>query len=212
MKVTVFGAAGKTGRQVVEQGTARGHSITAFVRSAKDFEDGQHLSSLKVVEGDVNDFAAVASAIAEGGAVIDCIGGSTPYKQTGLEQAAAANILKAMQQKHAEPLVVISVVGVGESKEQATFVYEHLLMPTFLRGTVKDKAEMEQVVQGSGIPFVLVRPPVLSDDAATGNYAVVPEGETAKGITRADLASFLLDQLTDDSHRGKAVTVANTSL
>lgn len=210
MQVTVFGAAGKTGRQVVEQGTARGHSITAFVHSAEDFEDAQHLSNLKVVEGDVQDFAAVTSAIADGGAVIDCIGGSTPYKQTGLEQMAAANILNAMQQKRAEPLVVISAVGVGESKEQATFVYEHLLMPTFLRGAMKDKAEMEQEVQASTVSFVIVRPPALSDDTATGKYAVVPDDQTAEGITRTDLASFLLDQLTDESHRGKAVTVANS--
>ncbi len=206
MQVTVFGAAGKTGRQVVEQGVTRGHTLTAFVHSAKDFAP---VSGVTVVEGDVNDFRAVVAAIAQGGGVIDCIGGSTPYKQTGLEQAAAENILRAMEEKTASPLVVISAVGVGESKEQGTFVYEHLLVPTFLRGAVKDKTEMELEVKSGSVAFTIVRPPALKDDAATGKYAPVPQGETAESITRADLASFLLDQLTDASHRGTAVTVAN---
>ncbi len=206
MHVTVFGAAGKTGKSVVEQGVRRGHTVTAFVHAANDFAPA---GGVQVVEGDVTDFGAVVGAIAQGGAVIDCIGGSTPYKQTGLEQAAAQNILKAMEQKQATPLIVISAVGVGESKEQATFVYEHLLMPTFLRGAVKDKSEMEQAVRGGGVAFTIVRPPALKDDAATGKYAVIAPGDKAESMTRADLASFLLDQLTDASHRGEAVTVAN---
>ncbi|WP_419805109.1 NAD(P)-dependent oxidoreductase [Terriglobus sp.] len=206
MQVTVFGAAGKTGRLVVEQAAARGYSVTAFVHSAKDFAP---VSNVEVVEGDVNNFRSVVAAIAEGCAVIDCIGGSTPYKQTGLEQKAAENILQSMEQKQATPLVVISAVGVAESKEQATFAYEHLLMPTFLRGAMKDKTEMEQEVKSGAVAFTIVRPPALKDADATGKYAAVPQGETAESITRADLASFLLDQLTDASHRGTAVTVAN---
>lgn len=206
MQVTVFGAAGKTGRQVVEQGAGRGHTITAFVHSAEDFAP---IGNVTVVEGDVNDFRAVVGAITEGGAVIDCIGGSTPYKATGLEQSAAENILRAMKQKRATPLVVISAVGVGDSKEQGTFVYEHLLVPTFLRGAIKDKTEMEQEVKRGGVAFTIVRPPALKDSEPTGKYAMVPQGETAESITRADLASFLLDQLEDASHRGTTVTVAN---
>lgn len=206
MQVTVFGAAGKTGRQVVEQAASRGHRVVAFVHSAKEFEQP---SGITVREGDVNDASAVLSAIADCGAVIDCIGGSTPYKQTGLEQAAARNILTAMEQKHAGPLIVISAVGVGDSKEQATFVYEHLLMPTYLHGAMKDKTEMEHEVKTGTVPFVLVRPPALKDDAATGSYAVIPQGETAESITRADLASFLIDQLSDENNRGTTVTVAN---
>lgn len=206
MQVTVFGAAGKTGRLVVAQAVSRGYTVTAFVHEAKDFAP---VSGVTVAEGDVYDFAAVVKAIGEGGGVIDCIGGSTPYKQTGLEQAAADNILKAMEQKQATPLVVISAVGVGDSKEQGTFVYEHLLAPTFLRGAIRDKTEMEQEVKGGGVAFTIVRPPALKDDDATGKYAAVPEGAKAESITRADLASFLVDQLTDASHRGSTVTVAN---
>ena len=90
----------------------------------------------------------------------------------------------------AKRLIVISVLGVGESREQAGFFYEHLMMPTFLRGALKDKEAMEEEVKRSGLEWVLVRPPVLSDSDATGSVKIVPEGETAHKITRGDLAQF----------------------
>ena len=107
-------------------------------------------------------------------------------------------------------LVAISVLGVGESKEQAGFFYEHLMMPTFLRGALKDKAGMESQVEASDIDWVLVRPPYLTDSEATGNIKVLDPNseEKAHKISRADLAAFMLRQLTSDAHLRQAVTVA----
>ena len=107
-------------------------------------------------------------------------------------------------------LVVISVLGAGESGEQASFLYEHLFLPTFLRGAIKDKNAMEEVVRQSGLEWVLVRPPFLSDSDATGSVKIVAEHETAHKITRGDLAQFLVDQLASDAYVGKAVTIANS--
>ncbi|MEP7037460.1 MAG: NAD(P)H-binding protein, partial [Acidobacteriota bacterium] len=38
MKILVIGAGGKTGRAVVEQAVAAGHEVTAFVRSASEYD------------------------------------------------------------------------------------------------------------------------------------------------------------------------------
>jgi len=101
-------------------------------------------------------------------------------------------------------------MGVGESKEQAPFWYEHLLMPTFLRGTVEDKTAMEAEVRGAGVPFVLVRPPLLTDDAPTGQFRVLSEQATGHKISRADLAEFLVTQVEGELYVGQAVTVVNS--
>ena len=55
-------------------------------------------------------------------------------------------------------LIVVSMMGLGDSKDQAPFWYEHLLMPTFLRGSSKDKAALEDEVGGSGLDYIIVRP------------------------------------------------------
>lgn len=205
MKVTVFGAGGKTGRLVVERAIEAGHTVTAFVHDESDFEG----RSLRVVAGDATDEAAVRSALAGQDAVIDAIGGTAPYKTRDVESRAARTIVDAMQALGVRRLIVISMLGVGDSKEQAPFWYEHLLMPTYLRGAAKDKAGMEAAVSASALEFVIARPPILTDSEATG-FATVLEGDAkAHKITRADLAQFLVDQLQSDTYLGRIVTVVN---
>jgi putative NADH-flavin reductase len=205
MNVIVFGAGGKTGSLVVERAIAAGHTVTVFVHSAAETNP-----AVRTVQGDAGDPVAVQKAIAGQDAVIDTIGGKTPYKDTDLESKAARNIVDAMQIEGVRRLIVVSMMGIGDSSEQAPFWYEHLLMPTFLRGSTKDKTAMENTVQASGLEFVIARPPILTEDPATGSVIIVEAESKGHKITRADLAQFLVDQLTDDQFLGQAVVVANS--
>ncbi len=205
MNVLVLGASGKTGSLVVESALAKGHAVTVLVRHADKFE---HHGNVRVVSGDATKQEDVTKAVEGNHAVIDTIGGPTPYKETMLERTAAHNVIAAMRATGARRLVVISMMGLGTSSEQSPFWYEHLLMPTFLRGSTKDKAALEQEVNASGLDFVIARPPLLKDDPATGRVTVLDEG-TGHDITRADLAAFLVDQLDSNQYLGRAVTVVN---
>ena len=207
MKVLVIGAGGKSGQQVVEKALAAGHQVTAFVHDAADYHAP---AGVRVVAGDATEAATVSQAVAGQDAVVDAIGGHTPYLKTQLEQDAAKAVVAAMQQHGVRRLVVISVLGVGDSKEQGTFLYEYLMKPTFLRGAIPDKEAMEAEVRRSNLDFVLVRPPYLTDDPATGQVHIVTGEDKAHKITRADLAHFIVDQLTSDTYLGQAVTVANS--
>jgi uncharacterized protein YbjT (DUF2867 family) len=206
MKVLVVGAAGKTGRAVVDQARAAGHEVTAFVHDA----DGYAVPDVHVREGDATDPAAMDAAVVGQDAVIDTIGGKTPYKHTTLESSAAATIIASMRRNGVGRLVVTSMIGEGDSTANTPF-YARILLATFLRGATPDKAGMEKAVDASGLDWIIVRPAILSDDPATGDVRVYrPDtGEKAHTITRADLASFLVAQLTTDEHLQRAVTVAN---
>jgi hypothetical protein len=68
----------------------------------------------------------------------------------------------------------------------------------------------EELVKTSGLDYVIARPPILKDGAATGNVKVLGTGETGHAITRADLADFLVDQVGSDKYLGQAVTVVNS--
>ena len=207
MKILVIGAAGKTGAAVVEQAVAAGHEVTAFVRKADEYKG----SNVRVFEGDATDSVAMNEAIAGQDAVLDTIGGKTPYKETTLESSAAHTIISCMQRNGVRRLVVTSMLGEGESKANSP-VYEKLLLSTFLRGADKDKAAMESAVESSGLEWVILRPAILSDDPATGNVRVfsAESGEKAHKITRADLAAFMVAQLSNNEHLHQAVTIANS--
>ncbi len=203
MKVLVVGAAGKTGRAVVERAVAEGHEVTAFVHSTASFDPG-----VQVRAGDASDMTAIAAALEGQDAVIDTVGGKTPYRRTTLEADVAAGIVVAMQRLGVRRLVVTSSVGVGDSTAH-TPPTVRLVVATYLRGSTADKTAMESIVHDSGLDFVITRPAVLTDEPATGDIHVLSAGsrEKARTVTRADLADFLVASLTSDEHLGRAVTL-----
>ena len=207
MKVLVIGAGGKSGEALVKEALAQGHQVAAFVHSASEYKAP---AGVTVIEGDVLDAAKIDAAVSGHDAVLDALGGKTPYKETTLETSAARNVVNAMRAHGARRLIAISVLGVGESVEHAGFFYEHIFMPTFLRGAMKDKAGMESAIEGSNLDWVLVRPPVLTEGEKTGNVRVLPPSteEKAHKISRADLAAFMVAQLSSDEYLHQAVVVA----
>ena len=207
MKVLVFGASGKTGRAVVARAAAEGHEVTAFVRSSEE----SVASNVTLVEGDATSRADVDAAMQGQEAVIVTIGGKTPYKDTDLESSAAATIVASMQAKGVRRLIVTSMLGLGDSKENAPF-YERLLVVTFLRGANKDKSAMEAEVAASGLDWTILRPAILTDDEATGKVRVFPEGtdEKAHKITRSDVAEFMVQQLSATNYLHQSIAIANS--
>lgn len=209
MKVLVLGAAGKTGTAVVSQAQAAGHEVTAFVHDATSYGAPPDVT---VVAGDATDPDTVSKAVAGQDAVVDTIGGATPYKKgTTLERDSAAAVVAAMHTHGVRRLVVTSMVGEGDSVASST-AFERLLLKTVLRGATPDKAALEAEVETSGLDWTVVRPAVLTDDEPIGAVRVVEpiSGEKARKISRADLASFIVAQLTDAAHVGRAVTVATS--
>ena len=207
MKILVIGAGGKTGRAIIEQALAAGHEVTAFVRKADEYK----VANVRVVEGDATDSIAMEAAVLGQDAVLDTIGGKTPYKETTLETSAANTIIKAMQHNSVHRLVVTSMFGEGDGKANAP-VYMHLLAATFLRGASKDKAAMELAVRSSGLDWVILRPGNLTDDPGTGKVQVfdAETGGKAHKITRADLATFMLAQVASNQYLHQSVTIANS--
>ena len=207
MNVLIIGAAGKTGAIAVARAVAAGHVVTAFVRDAATYRAP---ANVRVVAGDASDQASVDKAMAGQDAVIDTIGGKMPYRKTTLERSVAGAVAAAMKANGVRRIVVISSFGVGDSADQVGWFVEHVIVPTWLRGSTEDKAAMEQVVRASGMAFVIVRPAALNDHPATGKVKIFQGHDTAHEITRADVAQFCVDQLTSDEHVGGAVTIANS--
>ena len=208
MKLLVIGAAGGTGAEVMKQAVAMGHEVTALVHSKEKY---QPLAQVRVVEGDVLNPATLEKAMPGQDAVVDALGGHTPWKDTGLETEAARLVIGAMKKHGVGRLVVVSAIGVGATKDLVPGWYEKLVMPTFLRGAMKDKEQMEPEIEASGVAWTIVRPGHLVDGERTGQVRTFEPGtgETAHKITRADVAGFLLEALASGTYVGQAVNIAS---
>lgn len=206
MKLLILGAGGKTGRLVVAAAVRAGHDVTALVREPASFD-----GAVRVVVGDATDTAAVTGALAGQAAVIDAIGGKVPYRDTGVETATARVLVEAMRATGVRRLIAVSALGIGDSGDHAPFWYEHVLLPTMLRGVRADKGGMERTVTGApDLDVTLVRPGLLSDAADAPPLRVITGDDKASSTTRADLARFLVEQVESDRYVGQAVVVANS--
>ncbi len=206
MKILVIGAGAGTGRQIVEMALARGHEVTAFVRNPRQYAR----ANVRVVVGDARDEKAISAAVAGQDAVFNTIGTQTPWARTGLEPVAGRAINKALRAHGVRRLIVATTMGVGDSGKHAHFYFRYVFAPTFLRGAVKDKEQMERELARTDIDWVVVRPAVLTNDRPIGQVKVLTRqtGGKARSISRADTAAFMLDQLTSEKYLRQAVTIA----
>lgn len=206
MKLLILGAAGKTGSALVDQAITRGHDVTAFVHTADEYLR----TDVRVVAGDARDQHSIFTAVHGQNAVIDALGGHIPFLDSTLETDTARNVIAAMTEAAVRRLLVISTLGEGDSARNVHDFYKHFIMPTLLRGVMKDKASMEATVEHSQLDWTIVRPAGLRDGDPKGIRIVSPEtDEKVRFITRADLATFLLDQLESTDYLHQAVGIAN---
>jgi putative NADH-flavin reductase len=195
MKVLVFGATGGTGKEIVAQARAAGHDVLPFTRA-------EH--------GDVTaDRDAVSRAVRGQDAVISALGRGNSFKSEQLMARAMDVILPAMQREGVRRLVAVSAFGVGESFYEAPLLAK-IFFRTALRHIYADKAIADDFVRRSGLDWTLVYPTRLTSGPRTGRYRVGEHFEpgSATRISRADVAEFVVRQLTDPSWLRKTVIIS----
>lgn len=192
MKIIVFGASGRTGKHIVEQALGVGYEVTAFIHKTRGLE---RLEKLRMDDGDVLDAAGVEKAVAGHDAVLSALGrGSSPGP---VSFPGTKNIVDAMDKAGVQRLIVESALGAGDSARKISFVDRLLVRGVLLRSSYKDKDRMEEYVEKSDLEWTIVRPSRLTDGPRRGAYRA---GEQiplniASGISRADVADFMLKQV-----------------
>lgn len=199
MKLVIFGATGTVGRQVVQQALAQGHTVTAFARNPAKL-NLQH-SQLSFIQGDVMDSEAVELAISGQDAVI-CVLGSGKQLTSTIRSDGTQQIIQAMQKVEVRRLICQSTLGAGDSWGNLDFYWKYIMFGFILRKVFADHERQEALVQNSKLDWTIVRPGAFIDGPLTGKYRHSFPG-TDRNITlkvsRADVADFILKQLSDQS-------------
>ena len=198
MKVLVLGATGASGRLIVRDAVAKGHSVVALVRSKATAD----LPGADVIGGDARDKGALTRALTGCDAVVSALGtGVSLFGEVSLLTEATRSLVTAMTRSGVRRLVCISALGVGDSLGHGGFVFDRLFQPLLLRQAYKDKERQEAAIRASSLDWVIVRPAMLTNDPARGSVRAVTDLAGVKGgkIARADVARFVVEQLTTDT-------------
>jgi putative NADH-flavin reductase len=189
VRLLVVGAAGRTGRLVVEQGAARGHRVTALARRPVP---GAHA----VVVGDATDPAVLREAVPGQDAVVMAVGGSAIVRALAPVMAGAG----------VRRLVMTSSRSVVGTRPKLLLDLVWLA----LRGAYADLARAEGMLEGGALDWSVVRATMLADGPAKGRVHTDFEVNATGGdwkLTRADYAMALLDAVEDPAMVRRAVGV-----
>lgn len=205
MKIVIFGAAGATGRIVVERALEQGHEVTAFDKHITPLTM-QH-PNLKLVQGDIFDPTQVEEAI-DGQDVVISVLGVRPGVTIPVCSEGTKNIIAAMQKLGVKRLISQSAFAVAAlDGEWQEVPYLPLILPFFpkVKAMFEDKVLQEKEILGSDLDWIIVRPSKLTDGPRMGVFKAhdpLMIGPGAK-ISRADVAEFLLEQVNDDTYLHK---------
>lgn len=209
MKFLLLGASGGVGRRILVQGRARGHTIRAQTRNAARF--AERPAGIDVAVADPTDGAALGALVAGQEAVIVALG-SAPARRTSLFSDVTAKLIAAMAYAQVRRLVAITGVGAGETRGHGGFVYDRIIYPLFTRPFYEDKDRQEHLIHQSALDWVIVRPaPFKPTPGAAPLQAItdIRPDTVLRRITRDEVASFVLDQLTEDRYLHRPVFIGH---
>ena len=211
MNLLVFGATGRTGRALVAQALEQGHRVTAFARNPAAITT-KH-KNLAVVQGDILDYTSVERAVKGQDAVLSTLGTKALRRNTTISDGTR-NIITTMEKYGVKRFVFESALTIGDSKPQQRqlgLLFNIIIIPLCLRNMFQDKEIQERYIMQSTLDWVIVRPAVLTNGPRTGVYrsefSATDKSIKAK-ISRADVADFMLKQLTDDTYVHKASSLS----
>jgi uncharacterized protein YbjT (DUF2867 family) len=210
MKITVFGATGRIGGQVVAQALAAGHKVAAVVRESSEFDlDHPSLEVFRVAG--LTDAEALRPALDGSAAVISGVG-ARGRKDGPVATDSTRSILNAMSAVGVRRFVAVSAIPLGPVPADESFLNRRVVLPlinAFAADVYADLRLMETAIMSSSTEWTIVRPPKLNDKPLTGKYRVSVGGTVPRtyAISRADVAHLMLAALDDPAMLNQPVSV-----
>lgn len=199
MKIVIFGSTGATGLALVQQALDRGHRVVAFARNpgAISIEHAR----LELFQGDVRDPHAVQRAVRGADAVISALGVRMGEPPSMARSEGTRMIVQALQAHGIRRFISVSAVGAGMHLQTLPWIARVLLPLLVGRWRLQEAGLQETVIADSGLDWVILRAPRLVDGQGAGSYRIGNDLKTGFGdkLSRADLATALLDQLKSDT-------------
>jgi putative NADH-flavin reductase len=214
MKVALIGATGFVGTPLLAELLSRGHQVTVLARHPAKLAAQ---AGLTVLAADALDAAQVASAVAGADAVVSAYnpGWTEPQIHDLFLQGTAA-IIEGTKRAGIKRFLMVGGAGSLFVAPGVQLVDTPPFPPEYKQGALAAREALNRLKQDATLDWTFVSPPIaLAPGARTGQYRtgldnLLPGvGEAPAGISVADLAVAIVDELAHPQHVKKRFTVAN---
>jgi len=208
MKITVFGATGQVGIEIVKQGLWRKHHVTAFGRNVFDLklED----PNLHLFKGALFDETEVLQAVTGADAVLSAIGGafdgSDKARSLGIK-----NIITQMKKAGVKRIIALGGMGILNADE-TTLLIDTPSYPSEFIPVGNEHRKAYEYLQDSNLDWTFVCSPNILNSGPTGNYIIsrdYPPHPNKYQINAGDLAQFMLNEAENNEFIKARVGISN---
>ena len=169
MIITVFGATGMVGKQILRHALAQGHSVKAFGRNVTNLIDEDlRNENLEALKGSVFDSGDVHEAITGCDAVLSALGGSAG----GVDKTRSLGmktIIQQMEKAGLKRIVALGGLGVLDAGD-GIYIMDKEGYPKEFLAVAKEHLEAFLQLKRSNLDWTFFCPPNIKDADATGQF------------------------------------------
>ena len=211
MNIALIGASGFVGAAVLQEALDRGHQVTGIVRQPQKLP--QH-AALSAVAGDAYDAEALAQSLAGHDAVIHAFNpgwGQANIRELFIQGTRA--IYAAVKQAGIERLLVVGGAGSLYVAPGLQLLDTADFPAEYKEGAEGARQALNLIREESTLEWSFVSPPALlqpgerSGRFRVGGDQLLMNGEAPAGISVADLAVAIIDELEQPQHIRQRFTV-----
>ncbi len=204
MRLLIIGASGRTGKKLLSQALDLNMEVTVLVRNPKKVKLTN--PNLHIIQGNILDFDKVKEVVNGQDAVLSALGHKRFFIPTSILSKGTEHMIQAMEEQGVKRFICITSLGVNDSRFKLGLYYTLFVIPFIVFFYFRDKAKQEKLIQKSKLDWTIVRPGQLTNGkkravykhgAHVGNYILT------KMISRADVAHFMLSQLSSTTYLHK---------
>jgi putative NADH-flavin reductase len=207
IKIAILGGGGRTGKYLVTQLLSQGYNIKLLLRSPENFQ----LESpfIEIIKGDAIDAEAIRSLVQGCQAVISTVG--QRKDEPLVASQATMNILKAMTEYGIKRYILVAGLNVDtpfDKKSPETITATEWMKMTF-PVIDADRQKTYSILSTSDVNWTLVRVPFIEFTNTKGETIVSLEDCRGNKISANDIATFVIEQLSDETYVKKSPFIAN---
>ncbi len=214
-QILLLGATGRTGRLVLEKALKHNYTVNCLARASSRLTAREGLT---VFEGNPTNADDLSIAMKDCKVVISVlnISRNSDFPWSALRtpksfmSATVRNISKVAKDHGIKKVIVCSAWGVAESRKDIPFWFRWTIDSSNIRMAYADHEKQELILSSSGLNYVIVRPTGLVNtkkrQKVRESFLNNPKPNLL--ISRASVASYLVDCIKRDDLLGKKVVIS----
>jgi putative NADH-flavin reductase len=205
MDVTVFGASGKVGQQVVKLLLEEGHSVCVFIHRSNPFAG---TAGVLTVQGDITKVTDIKAAL-EGSQAVICTLGSWHAKTKDVVTTGMRHILPVMAELGIERIVTLTGAGAlwEQDKPRLLDRLSHAALKIGASKILQDGEDHLRLLAASSLDWTCIRSPIMTRQDTAHYRLGLALAMPWITIPRRAVSRCLVDQLNDRQYSRQAPVI-----